>query len=175
MRAFKQVAAIATCLVASVMGSESFVNSSDFKRELHKGDDNGDHGTLFHASDPTVAEDVEYPDFTQTFAYGADTYGKDYRDETWEISEISTYGLIIGAVCTGIFILFALIQIIIDEVRRHADFTNKVETSLDSLRAEPFNYSEDQIRALEDEFAVRDAQDEAAALEAERKELAEIN
>ena len=85
------------------------------------------------------------------------------------------YGLIVGFAATIIFIIFALINIVIDEVQRHADFTNKVETSLDALRAEPFNYSEDAIRALEEEFAVRDAQDEAAALEAERKELAEIN
>ena len=84
-------------------------------------------------------------------------------------------GLIIGFVCTFVFIIFALINIIIDEVQRHADFSNKVETSLNVLREEPYNYSEDAIRALEEEFAVRDAQDEAAALEAERKELAEIN
>ena len=154
---------------------ESFVNSGDFKRELHKGSDNGDHGILFHATDPTVGEEVEYPDFTETFSYGADTYGKDYRDESWEISEMSMYGLIVGFAVTFIFIIFALINIVIDEVQRHADFTNKVETSLDALRAEPYNYSEDAIRALEEEFAVRDAQDEAAALEAERKELAEIN
>ena len=143
MRASKTAVAVATCLVASVLGSESFVNSGDFKRELHKGTDNGEHGTLFHATDPNVAEDVEYPDFTETFAYGADTYGKDYRSEGWELSEQSLIGLIVGFVCTGIFILFALTNIIIDEIQRHADFTNKVETSFDALRAEPYNYSED--------------------------------
>ena len=115
MRASKTAAAVATCLVASVMG-ESFVNSGDFKRELHKGSDNGDHGILFHATAPGDGEEVEYPDFTETFSYGADTYGKDYRSEDWEITEMSTLGLIIGFAATFIFILFALINIIIDEV-----------------------------------------------------------
>ena len=86
MRASKTAAAVAACLVASVMG-ESFVNSGDFKRELHKGTDDGKHGFLYHATDPTTPEEVEYPDFTETFSNEADTYGKDYRDAGWEISE----------------------------------------------------------------------------------------
>ena len=147
MRASKTAAAVATCLVVSVMGSDSFVNSGDFKRELHKGnvdpDGKGHPGILYHATKPAVREDVEYPDYTETFSYGTNTYGNDYRDEGWELKPLSLYGLIIGFVCTFIFILFALANIIIDEVQRHADFTNKVETSLDALRAEPYNYSED--------------------------------
>ena len=174
MRASKKAVAVATCLVASVMASESFVDSGDFRRELHKGD-GGDHQTLYHANEPENPVEVEYPAFTRNFAQGADTYGEDFRTEGWEPSQISLIGLAVGFATTGIFILFALINIIIDETKRHADFKNKVEAAKDDLRKEPYNYDDNQILQLEDEFEVRDAQDEMAALEAERKELAEIN
>ena len=142
MRASKKAVAIATCLAASVMASESFVKGSDFKRGLHV--NNTEHPkTLFHADDPTKPVETSYPDFTETFAQGPDGYGKDYRSEGWELPERSQIGLLVGFICTGIFILFALVQIIVDEVKRHSDFENKVNTAFETLRAEPYNYSDD--------------------------------
>ena len=143
MRASKKAVAIATCLAASVMASESFVKGSDFKRGLHVVKDNNHDKIVFHADDPTTPVETDYPDFTETFAQGPDGYGKDYRSEGWELSERSQIGLLVGFICTGIFILFALVQIIVDEVKRHSDFENKVNTAFDTLRGEPYNYSDD--------------------------------
>ena len=142
MRASKTAVAVATCLVASAMGSESFIDSGDFKRELHKGDGQ-DHQKLQHSNEPGVEFDVEYPDFTITFANGPETYGADYRTEGWEMSETSMYGILVGFIATGIFIIFALINIIWDEAKRHSEFTMNVVNGFDTLRAEPYNYDDE--------------------------------
>ena len=174
MRASKFAVAVASCLVASVMGTASFIDSGDFKRELHKGDGN-DHQQLRHANSGEETWPVEYPDFTIEFNNADDTVGPDRRTEGWEMSETSMIGLAVGFISTWVFILFALVNIIWDEAKRHSEFTADVNKGLETLSAEPFNYDEPKIQALLEEFNVRDAQDEQAALEAERKELAEIN
>ena len=64
--------------------------------------------------------------------------------------------------------------IIWDESQRHTTFTNRVIQAKDVLQ-KTYGLSEQDIDELDAEFEIREYQDEAALLEAERKELAEIN
>ena len=123
MRASKTAVATAACLLASVIAEQSFVDSGDFRRELHtKTEANFGHDKyVFRADDPTVKIATEYPNFSQTFNNAKGTYGEDREQETtWP-------GIIIGFVCTGIFIIFALTHIIVDEYYRHINFTDQIE------------------------------------------------
>ena len=73
-----------------------------------------------------------YPKYTARFANGPDTY-----DNDGEPRETAMLGLIIGGVCTLVFILFALVNIIIDESERHAKFSMDVQNAKSILMRDP--------------------------------------
>ena len=79
-------------------------------------------------------EPALYPEYTARFANAPGTYGIDSRDPDWELSSMSLVGIIIGAVFTLGFVLFAVANIIIDETARHKEFENRVEKAKEQLR-----------------------------------------
>jgi len=83
-------------------------------------------------------------------------------------------GLIIGFGCTGVFILFSLFNIIIDEVQRHDKFKEKVEKAKTTL-VEEYEQTEAQLDAIMEEFQLKESKGEKFDEEEERKALKEIN
>ena len=65
-------------------------------------------------------------------------------------------------------------NIIVDEVQRHADFKNKVEKVKETL-TEDYGVGEDELAEMIREFELQDAKGDQFDAEAERRELAEIN
>ena len=87
---------------------------------------------------------------------------------------MSMIGLIIGFGCTAVFILFSLINIIIDEVQRHADFEQRVEKAKDTLR-DDYNLDDRAMEEIEEEFRLKEQKGDKFDAEEERKGLAAIN
>ena len=71
---------------------------------------------------PEDEDGLPYREFTQVFSSKEGTYTPFTGTEGRELTDMSMIGLIVGFGCTGVFILFSLINIIVDEVQRHADF-----------------------------------------------------
>ena len=77
--------------------------------------------------------------YTQVFTYEANTRG---APETFEGSY--QIGLIVGMITTWSFMIFGIITIIVDEVRRHHRFKLEVLTDERKLRT-TYNCSEDDM------------------------------
>lgn len=60
MRASKKAVAAVTCLLASVLAEQSFVDSVDFSRSLHQMDGHP-ASEMFHANEPDVPIESEFP------------------------------------------------------------------------------------------------------------------
>ena len=174
MRALKKVAAAVSLLLASAIAEQSFIDSVNFaSRSLHQLAEPHD-AILYHADEPDKEFTAEYPEYTKTFANGPSSHGIDSRDPNWELSELSLVGLIVGGGCTFIFLIFALVNIIIDEAQRQKDFTNKVEQAMETLKEE-YNVEEKEMSEILEEFEIKDAKGDQFDAEAERAELAAIN
>jgi len=119
-------------------------------------------------------EPAFYPQYTARFNNAVDSYGIDSRSEDWEASDISMIGIIVGAICTFSFILFALVNIIIDEAMRHAKNAQLVVKAKNTL-TEDFGVEEEEMDQFMADFEKKENMDEKAYAEAERRELAEIN
>ena len=89
---------------------------------------------LYNADAPTTKVEALYPEYTREFSYGPGTYDPDSRDPNWELTDISLIGLLVGLGCTLIFLIFAIVNIIIDETKRHADFEADVQRAKETLR-----------------------------------------
>ena len=75
--------------------------------------------------------ETPFPKYTKVFSQDipCDSYPSedclwDSKNPDWELSQTSLIGIIVGGGATLIFFIFAIINIIIDEVQRHADFKN---------------------------------------------------
>ena len=123
---------------------------------------------------PDDEDGLPYREFTQVFSNREGTYTPFTGTGGQELTDMSMIGLIIGFGCTGVFILFSLINIIIDEVQRHADFEQRVEKAKDTLR-EDYNLDDRAMEEIEEEFRLKEAKGDKFDAEEERKELAAIN
>ena len=83
-------------------------------------------------------------------------------------------GIAIGGGATLIFFIFAIINIIIDEVQRHADLKNEVAKAIETL-TEDYDVGEDMLAEMLQEFELEELKGDAFDAEAERAELAAIN
>ena len=163
MRALRQI--VGAVLLASVM-AQSFVNSADFRgRAL-------EDKVVYH-NDGQEATTV-FPKYTARFANEPGTYAPDSRDPDWKATEITWVGLGIGGGCTFIFFIFAVCNIVIDEVQRHADLKAKVEKVQENLQEE-YGVTQDELDEMLAEFEDKERKGDDIDEEAERKALAEIN
>ena len=136
MRALRQI--VGAVLLASVM-AQSFVNSADFRgRAL-------EDKVVYH-NDGEEATTV-FPKYTEKFANEPGTYAPDSRDPDWKATEITWIGLGVGGGCTLIFFIFAVCNIVIDEVQRHADFKAKVEKVQEQL-TEDYGVTEAELEEM---------------------------
>ena len=83
-------------------------------------------------------------------------------------------GIIVGLGSTFIFLVFAIVNIIIDESARHKELTMKVSTAKDSLR-DSYNVEENEMAEIDAEFFEQEVKGDQFDADAEQKELAEIN
>ena len=164
MRASRQIAGIVSLLFASAMAG-SFVDSESFRGRALANE-------VVHA-DGEIAE-TPFPKYTKSFDNGPGTYAIDSRDPDWQITTTSMIGIAVGGGATLIFFIFAIINIIIDEVQRHADFKNKVQNAMNTL-TEDYDVGEDQLAEMIQEFELSELKGDAFDAEAERRELAAIN
>ena len=141
MRALRQIAGIVSLLFASAMAG-SFVDSASFRGRALKNE-------VEHA-DGMMAE-TDFPKYTFKFENGPGTHAIDSRDPDWKITEVSMIGIAIGGGATLIFFIFAIINIIIDEVQRHADLKNNVAKAIETL-TEDYDVSEDMLAEMLQEF-----------------------
>ena len=164
MRALRQIAGIVSLLFASAM-AESFIDSASFRgRALAN--------AVEHA-DGEISE-TPFPKYTYKFDNGPGTYAPDSRDPDWKITQVSMIGIAVGGGATLIFFIFAIINIIVDEVQRHADFKNQVANAIQTL-TEDYDVGEDQLAEMLQEFELQELKGDAFDAEAERRELAAIN
>ena len=170
MRASKTAVAAAACLLASVIAEQSFVDSGDFRRELHtKTEANFGHDKyVFRADDPTVPIATEYPNFSSSFNNAPGTYGAEREQSTTWI------GIIIGFVCTGVFIIFSLTWVIIDECNRHESFTEQIKKDKELLKRE-YGKNNQDWQGYENDFEIFDAKNADQLEEEERAEMGKIN
>ena len=165
MRALRQI--VGAVLLASVM-AQSFINSADFMgRSLE---------TLrkVERNDGEPGETV-FPKYTIKFSNEPNTWKPDSRSAEWEgASEITWIGLGVGGGATFIFFIFAVINIIIDEVQRHADLRNKVNRVQEQL-SEDYGVSQEELDEMLVEFEDKEKRGDKIDAEAERLELAAIN
>ena len=83
-------------------------------------------------------------------------------------------GVIIGFVATGIFMIFAVVNLIIDERNRHIAFAKKVENDIQDLKLR--GTDDATIEKWKREFAEKEAaRGKPVDTEEERRRLAEIN
>ena len=143
MRALRQIAGIVSLLFASAM-AESFIDSAQFR------------GRALEQKNPVIHADGEsdttpFPKYTREFAqleteeYEPKEPTKFYEDNG--ITKTSLIGIAVGGGATLIFFIFAIINIIVDEVQRHADFKNKVANAMQTL-TEDYGVSEDQLAEM---------------------------
>ena len=169
MRALNKVAAAVSILLASAMAEQSFIDSVDFKgRGLQTGE------ILYHADDPDTPREAKYPEYTATFAYGPETYSIDSRSPDWELTDLSLIGLLVGFGCTGVFLIFAIVNIIVDEAERHEKFKAKVTEAKKTL-TEDYDVTEKEMDEIDAEFEEKEKKGDKKDDKAEREELAEIN
>ena len=71
------------------------------------------------------------------------------------MTDISMIGIILGFATTGIFILYALVNIVIDEAQRHTTFKKDVEKASQHLIDE-YDCSDKDIEDLKEEFEIAD-------------------
>ena len=161
-------AAIGSLLFASAMG-QSFIESADFSGRALQ---DNEKGLVIHADGEEAR--TQFPEYTKSFNNGPGTYAIDSRDEAWEPTDVTLIGLAVGGACTLIFFIFATVNIIVDEVQRHADFKNKVEKVKETL-TDDYGVAEDELAEMVKEFEAQDAKGDQFDAEAERRELAEIN
>ena len=108
--------------------------------------------------------------FTHDFAHTADTYGVPE-----EYTGANLVGAIIGFLVTGIFMVFAIIMLINDEIKRHKEFAQKISDDKRKLKS-IYNVDQNQLDAWEREFEEKDKLVMTKeARQAEREKLAEIN
>ena len=167
MRGLRAFVAIGSLLFASAVG-QSFIDSADFRGRALEDDE----GLVVHADGEEKR--TQFIQYTTRFNNGPGTYAPDSRDEDWEPTDITLIGLAVGGACTLIFFIFATVNIIIDEVQRHADFSNKVTKVRDTLR-DDYGVTEEELEEMEREFMLIDAKGDQFDAEEERRELAEIN
>ena len=117
---------------------------------------------------------TEFPEYTITFSNEPIEEHRDYRHPDWEVSKVSLIGIAIGGGATLIFFIFAIINIIIDEVQRHADLKNDVAKCIETL-TEDYDVGEDMLAEMLQEFELEELKGDAFDAEAERAELAAIN
>ena len=129
---------------------------------------------LYNADAPTTKVEALYPEYTREFSYGPGTYDPDSRDPNWELTDISLIGLLVGLGCTLIFLIFAIVNIIIDETKRHADFEADVLRAKETLR-ESYGCDDKEMAEIDEEFDHREKVGDQKDEKAERAELAEIN
>ena len=141
MRALRQIAGIVSLLFASAMAG-SFVDSASFRGRALKNE-------VEHA-DGMMAE-TDFPKYTFKFDNSPGTHAIDSRDPDWKITEVSMIGIAVGGGATLIFFIFAIINIIIDEVQRHADLKNNVAKAIETL-TEDYDVSEDMLAEMLQEF-----------------------
>ena len=103
-------------------------------------------------------EPAFYPQYTARFNNAPDSYGIDSRSPDWELSDLSLIGLIVGAVCTFSFILFALVNIIIDEAMRHAKNAQLVVKAKNTL-TEDFGVEEEEMEQFMADFEKKENMD----------------
>ena len=168
MRGLRAFVAIGSLLFASAVG-QSFIDSADFRGRALQEDD---EGLVIHADGEEKR--TQFIQYTTKFNNGPGTYAPDSRDEDWEPTGITLIGLAVGGASTLIFFIFATVNIIIDEVQRHADFSHKVNKVRDTLR-EDYDVTEEELEEMEKEFMLIEAKGDQFDAEAERRELAEIN
>jgi|Transcript_43156 hypothetical protein len=109
--------------------------------------------------------------YTITFKEGPNTNG---GPEEFEGGNL--IGLIIGFVCTGIFMIFASIEIILDEIARHASFKKKIVQAESELLTYVKYCDRTTVNKWLQEFEEKEkARGSKVDTEKERKELQEIN
>ena len=117
---------------------------------------------------------TEFPEYTIKFSNEPIEEHRDYRHPDWEVSSVSLIGIAVGGGATLIFFIFAIINIIIDEVQRHADLKNDVAKCIETL-TEDYDVGEDMLAEMLQEFELEELKGDAFDAEAERAELAAIN
>lgn len=122
--------------------------------------------TICHA-DGAIHE-AEFPEYTGFMAPWTDA---SYFVGLEGMPQVSLIGIIVGFSVTGIFIIFAIVNIIIDETQRHAQFSEKVQSAANILQ-DKYEVKEDELAEMFREFAEKDAKGSTANAEEERKELA---
>ena len=69
-------------------------------------------------------------------------------------------GIAVGGGATLIFFIFAIINIIIDEVQRHADLKNEVAKAIETL-TEDYDVGEDMLAEMLQEFELEELKGDA--------------
>ena len=72
------------------------------------------------------------------------------KPEVW-LSETSTAGLILGFVSLGIFLVFTMVKIVLDEYKRHVKYSADVKKAQALLR-DSLDCDETMMRQLQKEF-----------------------
>lgn len=72
------------------------------------------------------------------------------KPEVW-LSSRSTAGLILGFVSLGIFLVFAWVKIVLDELKRHKLYAQQVQKAKNDLRTE-LGCDEQQMQGFERDF-----------------------
>ena len=107
--------------------------------------------------------------YTNTFSQG-DKYNGGHE----EFIGGNLAAVVIGFVCTGIFMIFAVINLIVDEYQRHGAFRKKVDNDIKSLKLKGVDDS--TLEKWAREFADKElARGKPKDTEEERQRLAEIN
>ena len=107
--------------------------------------------------------------YTNTFSQG-DAYNGGHE----EFIGGNLAAVVIGFVCTGIFMIFAVINLIVDEYQRHGAFRKKVDNDIKSLKLKGVDDS--TLEKWAREFADKElARGKPKDTEEERQRLAEIN
>ena len=90
------------------------------------------------------------------------------------MTDISLIGLLIGFGCTGVFLIFAIVNIIVDEAERHEKFKAKVTEAKKTL-TDDYDVEEKEMDEIDAEFEEKEKKGDKKDDKAEREELAEIN
>ena len=115
------------------------------------------------------SESKSKPYYTDYF-----TQGEGYHGAHEAFIDGNLVGVIIGFIATGIFMIFAVVNLIIDEKQRHINFQKKVDNDISDLKLR--GVDEATLQKWAKEFQEKEAtRGQARDLEKERQELAEIN
>ena len=109
--------------------------------------------------------------YTNVFNMGPETHG-----EQEEFEGMYLIGMILGMVTTGLFMIFGVIVILRNEVKRHYEYSDDVQKAKNKLTGKQFECSVSDMNAYAKEFKDKElSRGKAVDAEEERRRLAEIN